>query len=49
MPTRNSILLWLTFIMGLLSIVTTPPSFAYPSYFFQLVAAFLLSIVLLAS
>jgi len=49
MPTRYSILLWPTFIMILLSIVTTPPSFTYPSYFCQLIAAFLLSMVLLVS
>jgi len=38
-----------TLIMILVSIVTTNPSFTWPSYFFQLFAAFLLSMVLLVS
>ena len=49
MPTRSWVLLWTTLIMILLSIVTTNPFLTWPSYFFQLGAAFFLSIALLVS
>jgi len=49
MPARSWVLLWTTLIMMLLSIVTTNPSLTWPSYFFQLGAAFFLSIALLVS
>jgi len=46
LPTRDLVLLWLAFLAVLLSLVTTPPSLTYPTYFFQLAAALLLGILL---
>jgi hypothetical protein len=47
MPTRDRALLWTTLIMLVLAILTTPASFRWPSYFFQLLAACLLLAVIL--